>query len=361
MRKREFQKTKEELVAEYQEEMHRNTVKTRFLKRVIAVNMYLNGMKGSEVCKVNGISHVAFSKWLDIVEAHGIEGLADKKHKGRSPRLSAEQLADVKSAAEKIPSESGFNVWNGPSLSDFIQNKFGVFLYVRRCQYMLHEMGFSLVRPQTFPSLGEQKDKERESFKKNIDRWRANKNIEIFYQDEVHFFAESTITRGWYPKGSEPKVKSYASHKSVAYSGFVNSRNGKLFVTKPSWFTFETVIESIREFINSIRSLVKKGKKIILVMDNAPWHKKAKRLIQEDGLEEYADIRSALTIISLPPYFPDLNPIEQVWRITRRKKTHNHFWKTIDTLITVLDAWFSGFAKANKKLAGLCSFKTKPF
>ena len=152
-------------------------------------------------------------------------------------------------------------------------------------------------------------------------------------------------------------IRKGASHRSVAYSGFVNPRNGKLFVTKPAWFTFETVIESIREFIKSIRKLVRKGKKIVLVMDNAPWHKKAKRLIQEDKLEEYADIRDVLTIISLPAYSPDLNPIEQVWRITRREKTHNHFWATIEALVTVLDAWFSKFARENKKLARLCSFK----
>ena len=199
------------------------------------------------------------------------------------------------------------------------------------------------------------------SSKKNLASLKADKDTEIFYQDEVHFFAESTITRAWYPKGSEPKVKSYANHKSVAYSGFINPRSGKLFVTKPAWFTFETVIESIREFIKSIRKLVKKGKKIILVMDNAPWHKKAKRLIQEDKLEEYEDIRSVLTIISLPAYSPDLNPIEQVWRITRREKTHNHFWKTINELVTTLDEWFSKFAKANEKLCRLCSFKSEFF
>ena len=166
MKERKFQKTKEELIADCQEIMHRNKVNTRFLKRVIAVNMYLNGMIQKEVCNVNGISHVAFSKWLDIVEDQGIEGLKDKKHEGRKPRLTEAQLAEVRAAVGKAPSENGYNVWDGPSLSDFIQKKFGVFLCVRRCQYMMHEMGFSLIRPQTFPSLGEQNDKEREDFKK---------------------------------------------------------------------------------------------------------------------------------------------------------------------------------------------------
>ena len=164
--------------------------------------------------------------------------------------------------------------------------------------------------------------------------------------------AESTVTRAWYPKGSCPKVKSYPGHKSVAYSGFVLPETGELFVTKPDWFNYETTITCIREFLAS--HPVEDGKHLYIVMDNAPWHKKAKRLINED--EQYADIKKTATIISLPPYSPDLNPIEQVWRITRREKTHNRFWETLEKLVGVLDNWFSTFKKPNDKLATLCSF-----
>lgn len=163
---------------------------------------------------------------------------------------------------------------------------------------------------------------------------------------------EATITRQWFPKGSCPKVKSYPGRKSVAYSGFVTYGSGELFVSKPSWFNYETTIASIREFIAQTRR--NQDDKIILVMDNAPWHKKAKRLIESE--EKYADIREAISIVSLPTYSPDLNPIEQVWRITRREKTHNRYWKNIDVLVTTLDAWFNSFAQPNKKLASLCSF-----
>ena len=52
-------------------------------------------------------------------------------------------------------------------------------------------------------------------------------------------------------------------------------------------------------------------KKYALVMDNAPWHKKTIRLVETEKQAEYEDIRESVTFIKLPPYSPDLNPIEQ--------------------------------------------------
>ncbi len=58
-------------------------------------------------------------------------------------------------------------------------------------------------------------------------------------------------------------------------------------------------------------------------MDNAPWHKKAIRLIADEHLDEYSDVFDKIEFIKLPPNSPDLNPIEQIWRITRRENTHH--------------------------------------
>ena len=147
-------------------------------------------------------------------------------------------------------------------------------------------------------------------------------------------------------------MRSYPGRKSVAYSGFVTPETGQLFTVKPSWFNFETTIDAIRQFIATLK--LDEGKKVYLIMDNAPWHKKAKRLIESE--EEYADIRNAITLESMPPYSPDLNPIEQVWRITRREKTHNRYWSGLPVLTEVLDTWFSSFTVPNTKLSTLCSF-----
>ncbi|MDR3090475.1 MAG: IS630 family transposase [Desulfobulbaceae bacterium] len=179
--------------------------------------------------------------------------------------------------------------------------------------------------------------------------------MKIVYQDEVHFQVTTSITRKWVPKGSKPKVKSAPIKKNVAYSGYVIPETGELAITKPGWFNYETVIQSLREFIQVCH--LNEGQKIYMVLDNAPWHKKAKRLIQTEAQEDYADIRDKMVLVSLPPYSPDLNPIEQCWRITRREVTHNTYLPTLNVLEATLDNYFDLYRKPNNKFASLCNFK----
>lgn len=143
-------------------------------------------------------------------------------------------------------------------------------------------------------------------------------------------------------------------NKSIAYSGFLIPETGELTVNKPGWFNYESVIQSIREFLQARPA--PNGKKYCMIIDNAPWHKKALRLIVKENRPEYEDIREQVEFLSMPPYSPDLNPIEQVWRKTRREKTHNHYFPTISEVINILDEYFGRFMHANAELKSLCSF-----
>lgn len=173
----------------------------------------------------------------------------------------------------------------------------------------------------------------------------------------MHFQVTTSVTRKWVPKGSRPKVGSAPGRKSVPYSGYVVPCTGELLLNKPTWFNYETVIQSIRDFIS--RYPVDDGRTIYMVIDNAPWHKKAYRLIQDEKWDEYADIREKVTLVKLPPYSPDLNPIEQCWRIVRREVTHNTYFPNVEELEGALDTYFKQYQKPNEKFASLCSFKYK--
>lgn len=126
-------------------------------------------------------------------------------------------------------------------------------------------------------------------------------------------------------------------------------------MSRPEKFNYETTIESIRAFLDA--HPLPSGKKYVLVMDNAPWHKKAVRLVQTEKLPEYADILEKVIFIKMPPYSPDLNPIEQVWRITRRENTHNVFFSSLSKLEEAVNSAFAKWAVPNQQLQNLCDFE----
>ena len=175
------------------------------------------------------------------------------------------------------------------------------------------------------------------------------------YQDEVHFQIQTTITSGWYKRGSKPRIKSFPGRTKISYSGFVIPETGQLFIVKPEKFNYSTTIDSIRSFLAA--HPVPHGKKYALIMDNAPWHKKTKRLVNDEKRPEYTDILDSIEFIKLPAYSPDLNPIEQVWRITRRENTHNTFFPSIAALEHTVDAAFAAWEMPNEQLKTLCQFK----
>lgn len=78
-----------------------------------------------------------------------------------------------------------------------------------------------------------------------------------------------------------------------------------------------------------------KGKKVYMVLDNVRFHH-AKRL--KPILERYGHM---IELIFLPPYSPDLNPVERVWWLMRKKVTHNRWVLSMDKRIEQLNQWIN--------------------
>ncbi|GAP71692.1 transposase [Candidatus Symbiothrix dinenymphae] len=91
-------------------------------------------------------------------------------------------------------------------------------------------------------------------------------------------------------------------------------------------------------------------KKLLLVLDNAKYHH-AK--ILQPWLESVSEV---LELFFLPPYSPDLNAIEMLWKKTRRNVTHNHFFKSIELLRYELSLYWAKFKLPNADLMKLTAF-----
>ncbi|MDR2651893.1 MAG: transposase, partial [Prevotellaceae bacterium] len=90
--------------------------------------------------------------------------------------------------------------------------------------------------------------------------------------------------------------------------------------------------------------------KILLVLDNARYHH-AK--ILQPWLDSVSDI---LELFFLPPYSPDMNAIEMLWKKTRRNVTHNRYLESLDNMCYDIKQYWLQFTKPNEELMKLSAF-----
>jgi transposase len=167
----------------------------------------------------------------------------------------------------------------------------------------------------------------------------------LWYEGEVHFYRQTTITRMHAKRGKQPYIMSSPTKQKLFY-GFINPETGKLFTQVCEIYNFETFISAVTSFLKTHKT----ERKVVIVLDNASWHKKGVRLIAEND-----ELKNKLQFLFLPPYSPDLNPIERVWRITRHDKTHNKYFGSLKILMDTLLVFFESLALPNFKLRNLCA------
>lgn len=167
MNKRNFINKPSELLKKGKESV-KQLKDEKYIRKVTLVNLMLERkMTVEKISELSGITRRTLSRWVKIVDEEGFEALRGKTKTGRSAKLSKEQKEEIKNALINPPKELGYYKWDGISLSDYIKNQYDIDLCVRQCQRLFHELGFSKIRPQTYPSLGESNEEEREAFKKN--------------------------------------------------------------------------------------------------------------------------------------------------------------------------------------------------
>lgn len=150
------------------------------------------------------------------------------------------------------------------------------------------------------PAIYEQK---KEKLKRLVGYEQAGL-LELFFSDECGFSLNPSIPYGWQPIGIQKGIKS-ANERVVNLFGLL-SKNGKLI----TYATEQNVNSAfIIECINEISLRATKEKPVVIVLDNAPWHKSLQMKKKQEIWE-----KEHLYLFFLPTYSPHLNLIEILWR-----------------------------------------------
>jgi transposase len=172
--------------------------------------------------------------------------------------------------------------------------------------------------------------------------------IDLWSIDEVHFQQYGSRCLMWVPpEEKDPVLLHHPTRKSVGYFGAVRLRDGKLaFQREEEKFnavTFYWFLKHLRQI--SSRS----GRRVIVIVDNARYHH-AK--LHADWRKEQ---EPQFTLDFLPPYSPDLNPIERLWKLTRKLCLHNRYFPTLADVVESVESKFSKWTSGNEVVRKLCA------
>jgi transposase len=145
----------------------RRTDEARYDHRLHAILLVAQGMSSRQAAQYLGDSPRAVAYWVKRFETEGLSGLADADRPGRSKKLNQEQMNKIETALRNLPYGYGLsgNLWDGKTLSAYIEKEFGLQLGVRQCQRMFRQLGFRLRKPRS--KIANADPSRKEDFKKN--------------------------------------------------------------------------------------------------------------------------------------------------------------------------------------------------
>jgi transposase len=155
-------------------------------------------------------------------------------------------------------------------------------------------------------------------FVHKIQSENPDKQIEVWFQDEVRIGQQGTLTNVWAPKGSRPTAVKQTEYDWVYIFGAVNPVNGKSSaIIAPTVNT-----DYMNHHLRFISEEAGKDVHVVLVLDQAGWHT-AKQLIMPENI----------TLLYLPAYSPELNPIERLWAYLKSHYLSNRVYKNYEHIL----------------------------
>jgi hypothetical protein len=145
------------------------------------------------------------------------------------------------------------------------------------------------------------------------------KPIEIWWQDEARVGQQGTLTRVWAPRGSRPAIARDRRYTWAYLFGAVCPARGVgAGIVMPS-----VNLEAMSEHLKEISRNVMPGAHCLLQVDGAGWHRPSERLI----------VPANITLLTLPPYSPELNPVENIWQYLRANWLSHRVWQSYEDIV----------------------------
>jgi transposase len=312
-------------------------------ERVSACEALENGIPADKIAAVLKVSRSSLFEWQRAYRAQGAEALRTKKTRGPRSRLDDGQMSQLfRLVAGNDPRQLSFGLalWTRGMVQELIFRQFGVRLSLVSVGSILGKLGMSPQRP-LYRACERDPEKVAEWKERTFPQIQARAKKEgaaIFFADEASVRTSYHAGTTWAPVGKTPVVSGAGSTRSISMISAISPRGEMHFRVHDSGIRQE-------EFLDFARMLVADtDRPVFLIMDNSQVHR---AIILRTCAEQS---NGMLTLFFLPPYSPDLNPDEWVWKNVKHDNLGRASVRTVGELAEFASAALARLKEMPDKL-----------
>lgn len=300
-------------------------------KRLRILILGHGGWTAPAVAMAVGLSRRACQEWVARYNRHGLAGLDDQRGKSSQlPLSSDEQKVFGERLASGPTEEDRVCSLRGKDLQRILAEEFGVCRSLGAVYWLLHRLGYSYLRPR--PRHRKADPEKIKAFKEQwperieaIAAEHPGKRLRVYFQDESRFGQQGTNTNVWAKKGSRPTAVRQTEYEYLWVIGAACPETGHAEgLLSPQ---LNTAI--INTFLEQFSATIPPDEHAVMIWDGAGFHTSKALRVPEN-----------VTLVRLPPYSPQLNPIENLWHYLKSHYWSNRAYKDYDELEqAAMKAW----------------------
>ncbi|WP_205684195.1 IS630 family transposase [Deinococcus sp. LM3] len=296
-------------------------------RRLAALNMIqAGGHTNQQIADHFGVSIHTVYTWKERLKRQG--GLEATPTTGRPARLTPEGQQKISTLLQEGALAHGFpdSTWTTARVREVIGRHLDVWYHVDHVRKVLHRLGFSPQKPGK-GALEQNEEAVRtwvQTTRPGVEK-KIAQGATLVYLDEVGFSLKGVLRRTWAKRGKTPVVRLPASWQKLSTIGAITSNGQFLQRTQTGAVKTGDVLAFLNHLLKHVTG------ELVVVLDNAAIHR-------AKAVSAFVETQDRLSLVYLPPYSPEFNPIEKVWAYVKRNVLGNFCARTTKELRTRLRA-----------------------
>ena len=314
---------------------HKAAKKKREADRIKAIILLGTGWTIRQVVEALLLDDGTIRNYLKRYNSGGLEALLNDNQKGYGGKLSKLEM-------EQLDNHLNHNTYaSTKEIVCYVAKQFRVEYSTSGMADLLHRLHYTYKKPKLVPGKADVKAQEEfVEFYKELKETKGA-NDYIYFMDGAHPQHNSVAAYGWIKKGTVKVLKSNTGRKRININGAINIEEMSPVVGDSDTINAQSTISLLKK----IESKHPDAESIYTICDNARYYRSKK-------VKEYLE-KSKVKLVFLPPYSPNLNLIERLWKFFRKIVLYNKYYETFEEFKKACKSFFRRSKRYKEDISSL--------